>query len=66
MSFYVWVELVCCKCALVMAGRFTKGAIPRREMMAEAKRHGWTYEDMGNHYGHDWQCKNCKNGTWLK
>jgi hypothetical protein len=49
-----------------MAGRFTKGAIPRREMMAEAKRHGWTYEDMGNHYGHDWQCKNCKNETWLK
>lgn len=65
MSFYVWTELVCCKCSMTIAGRFTKGRIDRKGMMATAKRAGWQHRDMGNDYGHDWQCKDCANGTWL-
>lgn len=65
MSFYVWAEIVCCKCSVTTAGQFTKGRLDRRGMMQQAKKAGWKHRDMGNDYGHDWECSNCANGTWL-
>lgn len=62
MSFYVWVEIVCRKCAYVTAGRFTTGTIQRKLMRAEAERQGWTFHDMGEEYGRDWECNRCRHG----
>lgn len=44
MKFPIWMELVCAKCAVTTAGRFTyKGSIPVRQMKNEAKAQGWIF-----------------------
>lgn len=49
---FIWCEIVCCMCAASTAGRFTRGAIPRKEIDRDAKRGGWTYNG-------DWYCAKC-------
>ena len=54
MSVWVWCEFVCDGCAEPTAGRHTRGAIPRREMIAEAKLNGWRFSKNG-----DTHCEKC-------
>ena len=54
MSAYIWCEFVCARCAATTSGTHTKGAIPRREMTAQAKLIGWQFSKNGNTH-----CKKC-------
>jgi len=54
MSAYIWCEFVCDGCSSTTSGTHTKGAIPRREMTAEAKMIGWRFSKNGDTY-----CKKC-------
>lgn len=47
--FWVWCEIVCIDCGDSIAGTHVSGArVPRREMKAEAVRHGWTFNKNGD------------------
>lgn len=37
----IWCEIVCNSCAATTAGRYTFGAVPRREMKEDAYKAGW-------------------------
>lgn len=63
-GFVVWCELVCDSCAKTTAGVHINGyTIPRREMRAEAMRHGWIFHDGSTYCG-----KNCagREGAYIE
>lgn len=43
MSTLFWVELVCGECSTTIAGTWTSGKVPVREMKKEAKEAGWNF-----------------------
>lgn len=53
MTWPIWCEIVCVKCANTTAGRFNYSSLKKNEMRNEAYREGWRITN------DDWLCKEC-------
>lgn len=62
MSFPVWIEVVCCRCAANGPGCFSYAGIPRRDLGKAALDNEWKLiED--NDGDPDWYCPVCAKGV---
>lgn len=52
----VWCEIVCSKCADVVAGQFNFRVLNKPTLRNEAVRNGWRL------VANDWLCKECIEG----
>lgn len=41
MTIAVWCEIVCDACSNTAPGRFVTNTVPKRDMIEDARRHGW-------------------------